>query len=211
MTASDAEALRRHDLNIWLGRDDERGPHHSPSFARLADAVRLLQDRFTAAGPGPEEADALAVQVEELARTLSRHEVAEADQAAGRQYGAFARGQTFLPGIRIDEYDGDSVLGRVSFDRFYLGSNGAAHGGAISLLFDDLLGQLANAGRPRARTAYLHVEYRRVVPIETELVVQAGTTRVEGRKVYIDGTLRDGPVVLAEASGLFVRLRPDQP
>jgi acyl-coenzyme A thioesterase PaaI-like protein len=211
MTASDAEALRRHDLNIWLGRDDERGPQQSPSFARLADAVRLLQDRFTAAGPGPEEAEALAARVEELASTLSRYEVAEAEQAAGRQYGAVARGQTFLPDVRVDEYDGDSLLGRVSFDRFYLGSNGAAHGGAISLLFDDLLGQLANAGRPRARTAYLHVEYRRVVPLGAELVVRASTNRVEGRKVYIDGLLTDGAEVLAEASGLFVRLRPDQP
>ena len=97
----------------------------------------------------------------------------------------------------------------MTFSRFYLGSNGAAHGGAIALVFDDLLGQLANApGQPRARTAYLHTDYRSVVPIDRELAVTARTTRVEGRKLFIEGAIHDGADVLSEANGLFVRLEP---
>ena len=93
------------------------------------------------------------------------------------------------------------------FSRFYLGSNGAAHGGAIALLFDDLLGQLANSpGEPRARTAYLHLDYRAVVPIDRELRVTAWRTRRDGRKLFIQGAIHDGARILSEANGLFVRL-----
>ncbi len=57
----------------------------------------------------------------------------------------------------------------------------------------------------------MHVDYRKIVPIETELVVDAGVDHVDGRKMFLGGRLLDGEVVLAEANALFVKLNPGQP
>jgi acyl-CoA thioesterase FadM len=66
-------------------------------------------------------------------------------------------------------------------------------------------------GGPRQRTAYLHVNYRQIVPINQELEVDARVDRVEGRKIFVSGRLRDGDTVLTDAEALFVLLKPGQP
>lgn len=81
------------------------------------------------------------------------------------------------------------------------------------MLFDSLLGYTAfKLSRSLAqRTALLHVDYRRIAPIEKELQVDAGIDRIEDRKIFVAGRLLDGDAVLAEAHALFVKLRPGQP
>ncbi|EUA34683.1 hypothetical protein I552_5472 [Mycobacterium xenopi 3993] len=66
-------------------------------------------------------------------------------------------------------------------------------------------------GGPYQRTAYLHLDYRTVVPIEKMLQVDAGVDLVDGRKIFVSGSLRDGDTLLTEAQGLFVLLKPGQP
>jgi acyl-CoA thioesterase FadM len=66
-------------------------------------------------------------------------------------------------------------------------------------------------GGPRQRTAYLHVNYRQIVPINQELQVDARVDRVEGRKIFVSGRLSDGDTVLTDAEALFVLLKPGQP
>jgi acyl-coenzyme A thioesterase PaaI-like protein len=94
-----------------------------------------------------------------------------------------------------------------------LGRNGAVHGGALGLLFDSVLGMTSAVltGGPYQRTAYLHIDYRNIVPIEKQLRVDAGIDRVDGRKIFVSGSLRDGDTLLTEAQALFVLLRPGQP
>ena len=104
------------------------------------------------------------------------------------------------------------MRGRVVFTRIYLGGNGAAHGGTVPLLFDEVLGRLnSSGGRSVGRTAYLHVNYRHITPIGRELELEATLDRIEGRKRFITGRLRDGDTVVADAEGLFVELLPGQP
>jgi acyl-coenzyme A thioesterase PaaI-like protein len=205
MTAAVDPVSHEFDLGNWLGRT--AGEHEDLDFTRLAEAVRHLQHQVAGSRPPAEVSRSLAMQFEAIASKLQAHQVSEAEQLAGRQFALPSRGQSLVPPLVIDAYDGDKVEARVTFGRFYLGSNGAAHGGAISLMFDDLLGQLANgAGRPPARTAYLHVDYRDIVPLDQELVVTARVARVEGRKAFVEGGLFHGAHLLTEASGLFVRL-----
>ena len=79
-------------------------------------------------------------------------------------------------------------------------------------LQDELLGQQANAGgRTKARTAYLHVDYRKIAPIGVPLALEAAFEREVGRKRYLRGSARAGDDVVIEAHGLFVELRPGQP
>lgn len=105
------------------------------------------------------------------------------------------------------------IRGRVTFTRYYLGGNGAAHGGAIPLLFDDLLGKVVNYHHDEgvARTAALTVNYRRIVPLDHELRFDVTVDKVEGRKRWGSARLVDGAgTLLADAQGLFLRLRSGQ-
>jgi hypothetical protein len=81
------------------------------------------------------------------------------------------------------------------------------------MLFDSLLGFTAfRLSRSRAqRTAFLHVDYRKIAPVEKQLLLDAGLDGIEDRKIFVSGRVLDGDVVLAEAHALFVKLRAGQP
>ena len=112
----------------------------------------------------------------------------------------------------MDEEDDTHVRGRVTFRQYHLGGHGAAHGETLPLLFDEVVGRLASARPPRrARTAFLTVNYRAIIPLEVELRVEATLDMIEGRKRWASGWLYDGEQLLADATGLFVELRPGQP
>lgn len=181
------------------------------SFPGMIDALRVLQNRITGSAPSEELAAEVSRTLTDLVVQVGAHAVDEEGQIAGR-IDLPGRAQALVPVIYLDERDEQHAAGRVTFGRFYLGGNGAVHGGAIPLVFDEVMGRLANTGgRPRSRTAYLHVNYRSITPIERELRLTARFDREEGRKRFLSGELRDGDTLCADAEGLFVALRPGQP
>jgi acyl-coenzyme A thioesterase PaaI-like protein len=147
-----------------------------------------------------------------LTTRFAAYDVPESEQIAGQQTDLPDRGQLLLPPIRIVTWSGSQISGTVFFGRHFFGSNQSAHGGAISLSFDELFGRLANSGnRPRMRTAYLHVNYRAVTPLERELSISVEVSALQGRKLFAWGKLHDGDQILADSEGLLVALRPGQP
>ena len=99
------------------------------------------------------------------------------------------------------------------FSRFHVGGNHAVHGGVLPLLFDHMFGMISHAaGRPISRTAFLHVDYRKITPIDTPLVMRGRVTRPRAarRSCPPNWSMR-ARRVLAEANGLMVRLLPGQP
>lgn len=112
-----------------------------------------------------------------------------------------------------DRYGTDGVEMRGSFSRFHVGGNSAVHGGVLPLLFDHMFGMISHAaGRPISRTAFLHVDYRRITPIDVPLIVRGRVTNTEGRKAFVCAELFDSDeTLLAEGNGLMVRLLPGQP
>lgn len=181
-------------------------------YPEMVDQLRLLLDRIAAAVPPPDLVRETTKLVTELNGRLQTHEVLEHDQVAGQLINLPGRAQLLTPAYTVVELDDVRATGRVRFGRHHLGSNGAVHGGAIPLLFDDLLGRMAlTAGRPKSRTAYLHVEYRSITPIDADLWIEAWFEREEGRKRFLRGVLKHNERVCAEANGLFVALRPGQP
>lgn len=187
----------------------ERGG--GPEFARMIEALRRVQDSSTAARPPAATVTQVADALEEIAAALEPFAVPEREQITGHRADLPGRGQALAPAFHPDEWDDQHVSGRFTFGRYYLGGNGAAHGGAIPLMFDEVMGRLANSGRPVSRTAYLHVNYRRITPIGPELRLRARFEREEGRKRFLTGAIYDGDTVTADAEGLFVALRPGQP
>jgi acyl-CoA thioesterase FadM len=81
------------------------------------------------------------------------------------------------------------------------------------LLFDYPFRMVVHtAGRPISRSAFLHVDYRKVTPTDTPLTVRGWVDSVEGRKSFVSSELTDSDgVLLAEAHDLMVRLLASQP
>jgi acyl-coenzyme A thioesterase PaaI-like protein len=209
MTASDYQGTPDGLTEAWRNRIDIGQP---TAFSAMIDALRALQDQVTGSSPPEQVAGKIADAISALTGELAEYAVDERHQMAGRLVGIPGRGQCMTPAVEITEYSDTHVRGHVSFGRFYLGGNGAVHGGAIPLVFDELMGRLANTGgRPPSRTAYLHVNYRSITPIETRLAIEARFDSEEGRKRILTGVIRDGDTVCADAEGLFVALRPGQP
>jgi len=182
-------------------------------FVPLIGAFRRLQDAFSGACPPEPELSQLTARVKSLADDLARWEAPERHTPAGTRPDLPGRGSPLLPPFVVEEWTADRMRARVTFSRFHLGGNGAAHGGTLTLLFDDVLGRLQNHGERRvARTAYLTVNFRKITRVGIEHVVEADLERIEGRKRFVTGRLVDPDgALVADAEGLFVELRPGQP
>ena len=173
-------------------------------YLALADELRDLQEHVVAAVPPPDVSEAALAHVRAAGELLQPWAVDVLSQLAGRLDRAPGRGHTFAPITQVDELGNDHLRARVVFRRFHVGV-GAVHGGAVSIVFDELLGQLARAGTGHVpRTAYLNTAYRSLTPAGKDLTVDGAVTRSDGRKRFVTGTLLDGDRVCAEAEGLFV-------
>jgi acyl-coenzyme A thioesterase PaaI-like protein len=130
---------------------------------------------------------------------------------AGPGNGPSRSRQQLLPDHVVDHLDDSSISGRVTFHEFYHGSRGAVHGGAVALMFDNVLGLVSlKGGRDRTRTAYLKVDYRSLAPIDEELSFAGWIEHHEGRKLFMAGELRRFSTVIAEGHALYVTLHPWQ-
>lgn len=176
-----------------------------------AAALRDIQDAFAAARPPADRLADITRRLRAIAGQLREYGAPEPDRIVGR-LPTPGRGQAMCPELVINHRGGDDMHGRVRFSAFYHGSNGAVHGGALALLFDEALGRLAHEDRrPASRTAYLRTDFRNIARIETDLLLRAWVERHEGRKIVLRATLTDGETLVAEGEALFVTLRPEQP
>jgi acyl-coenzyme A thioesterase PaaI-like protein len=87
--------------------------------------------------------------------------------------------------------------------------DGKLFGGYLALLLDQIL---ADCCRP-AVTAYLHTSFARSVPPDVPIRLRAWPERVDGRKIYLVGSVQipgpttSEPVEAIRAHALFVRPR----
>ncbi|MEV0153775.1 PaaI family thioesterase [Micromonospora sp. NPDC050686] len=183
--------------------------HHDAVVSQLRDFL----DALASAAPDERSSERLRHDLTRWTETLRQDAVAESRRRYGRSPALAAAGQATTPWYVVDEATPPQrIAGRTSFSNFFLGGRGAAHGGTIPLLFDELFGWLANsAGMPPSRTAYLTTNYRSIVRVGRPLTFTAWTDRVEGRKRFLRAELRDGDTVCAEGEALFVTLRTGQP
>ncbi|WP_165186581.1 PaaI family thioesterase [Caulobacter soli] len=178
----------------------------------MIDTLRGFLDQLADAGLDEAQALALDQDLQQWTERLRPRRVPESERTFGRVQDVPGRGQVVSPAFIIDHQDALSLRARVTFGAFHHGANGAAHGGVVALLFDELLGLPVNVDVSTiARTAYLHVNYRAITPINRELQATATVTSVDGRKKFVRGELRDGDTLCADAEGLFVELRAGQP
>jgi acyl-coenzyme A thioesterase PaaI-like protein len=198
-------------IDTW-GRPGVPDPGGGAAYGPMVEALRDFLDKVAAAKPDETALLSLTDDLKSWSRRLAPFAVDEREQVFAHRHDLPGRGQTMAPAFVVTGGDEQTVRGGVTFGRYFLGGGGAVHGGAIPLLFDEVLGRLANSGqRPRSRTAYLRVDFRSITPVGVELAVSAWFVSEEGRKRLLRGELRHGETLCAEAEGLFVALRPGQP
>ncbi|HET9892944.1 MAG TPA: PaaI family thioesterase, partial [Mycobacterium sp.] len=185
-----------------------------PGFGRFVAAMRRLQDLAVSADPDDDVWDDAADCVASLTELLGPFQAeVEGRSPAGRTPDLPGMGSLLLPPWTLTRHEPDGCEMRGHFTRFHVGGNHAVHGGVLPLLFDHMFGMVAHAAsRPISRTAFLHVDYRKITPIDAPLVLRGRVTSTEGRKAFVSAELVDADgALLAEANGLMVQLLPGQP
>ncbi|OBF24444.1 thioesterase [Mycobacterium kubicae] len=193
-------------------------PEYGPAdprdgFRRFVTTMRRLQDLSVSADPGDDVWDEAAERAAALVDLLGPFQAAEGQSPAGRTPDLPGMGSLLLPPWTLTRYEAEGVEMTGSFSRFHVGGNSAVHGGVLPLLFDHMFGMVSHAAaRPISRTAFLHVDYRKITPIEVPLVMRGRVSRIEGRKAFVSAELVDSEeTLLAEGNGLMVQLLPGQP
>jgi acyl-coenzyme A thioesterase PaaI-like protein len=185
--------------------------HAPPGLGRFVAAMRRLQD-LSVSTDSPLWS-AAAEHLESACALLDGHQVPEGLAPGGRVLELPGLGHPLLPPWLMTESGPDGVTMHGHFTRSHVGGNNAVHGGMIPLFYDWLFGMIVStAGVPPTRTAYLHVDYRSITPIDEPLSAQGRISKIDGRKFFVAAsmTAADG-TLLSEANGLMVRLLPHQP
>jgi acyl-coenzyme A thioesterase PaaI-like protein len=187
-----------------------------PGFAPFIASMRRLQDLAVSTNPDSDTWVEAAARVAELVAMLEPFQVGEGIGPAGRMPSMPGGGSLLMPPFTVTKMDADGVEAKVQFSRYHVGGNYAVHGGVLPLMFDSVFGMVIHgADRPISRTAFLHVDYRKVTPIDTPLSATGWIRETEGRKAFVNAELRDSSDpdanLLAEANGLMIRLLPGQP
>ncbi|WP_396905350.1 PaaI family thioesterase [Mycolicibacterium phlei] len=184
-----------------------------PDYGRFIEAMRTLQDHARAANAPDEVISQAADMVERVSALLEPYYADEWTSPSGRRTDLPNRGNLLSIPLDVRVTDDNRIVGAARFRRFHLGRNGAAHGGTIAQLFDALLGHTAFtlSGAGAQRTAFLHVDYRKIAEIGKELSVEGTLDKIEGRKIFVSGRVHDGEDLVAEGHALFLKLKPGQP
>lgn len=121
----------------------------------------------------------------------------------------FGCGDLHPTGLHLKAFVGEglTISGQFTVTENHQGAPGLAHGGLLSLAFDEALGKLMWLLRAPAVTARLETDFLRPVPIGSVLHISARITGQMGRKVYSEAEGRlngpDGDIAVRAAS-IFV-------
>ncbi|HEY2647504.1 MAG TPA: PaaI family thioesterase [Candidatus Acidoferrales bacterium] len=97
------------------------------------------------------------------------------------------------------------IVGRFQPGQEYQGGSGFLHGGIIALLLDEAMGKACRFYGEHAVTAELSVQYKRPIPVNSEIVVEGFVVRREGRQLYHEGEIRnEAGDLMARGEGRFV-------
>jgi len=124
-------------------------------------------------------------------------------------------GKVVVPPYAWSEKGGKSLVTIQYLGSDLCGHPGIIHGGFLATLLDEGCARCCFAALPNkiGVTASLNINYRAPAPAGTFVVLRAQTTKVEGRKAWVEGRLEtlpgegEEPVVLVEASALFIEPR----
>ena len=187
---------------------------------RLADAMRLVIERLVPSNAPVDELGAAADGLERYAEALRAHPRlrrghGHAESANAGDVGAFfdqspiiGLANPLAPPVTIARAGEKQAIATVVFGSAYEGPPGSVHGGFVAAAFDEVLGYVQSLSGAPGMTGTLTVRYRRPTPLHQKLVFHAELSRVEGRKIFAEARLEADGEVTAEATGIFISMRP---
>lgn len=111
--------------------------------------------------------------------------------------------------MRITAREGLAVSGVFTVSEHHQGAPGLGHGGLLTTALDEMLGALNWLLASPAVTGRLEVDFRRPVPVGSQVHIDAEVVGVKGRKVFTRAVGRldspEGPVVVS-AAALFIQV-----
>jgi acyl-coenzyme A thioesterase PaaI-like protein len=121
----------------------------------------------------------------------------------------FGCGELHTTGLHLVAHvgQGTDITAEFTVTENHQGAPGLAHGGLLSLAFDEALGKLMWLLRAPAVTARLEIDFMKPVPIGTVLHITAEITGQVNRKVYSEAVGRIGGAdgeIAVRAAALFV-------
>jgi len=124
-------------------------------------------------------------------------------------------GRVVVPPYTWSEKGGKSLVSISYLGTDLCGHPGIVHGGFLATMLDEGLARCCFAALPNkiGMTANLNINYRAPAPAGAFVVLRARTTKVEGRKAWVEGHIEtlvgpgEKPVVLVEATALFIEPR----
>lgn len=200
-------SLRR--MVSWTSfNNTEADPAQVAAFERALTALDAFKDAFSQAAPDAAVLEELASDLQRWTRVLDDAAQPEMARLSGRMLHLPARGHAALPRFSMDAADPDRIQTTMTFGPYHLGGGGAAHGGAIMMVFDEVMGaQVAVSCGRLGRTANLTVDFRALVPIGAEVKMTTWVEQSDGRKRYVRGELWHGETLCAQATALFIELK----
>jgi acyl-coenzyme A thioesterase PaaI-like protein len=114
-------------------------------------------------------------------------------------------------GLRMTHVAGEGlrIVSRFTVGEGHQGAPGLAHGGLLTLAFDEALGALNYLIGVPAVTARLDMEFLRPVPVGSVLEIDSEITGVSGRKIYkaAEGRIAGGTgEAVLRAKALFIEV-----
>jgi acyl-coenzyme A thioesterase PaaI-like protein len=104
--------------------------------------------------------------------------------------------------------DGDTAVGRFTFQAASAGLPGVAHGGHLAAAIDGMLGlAVVHLTSTPVVTANLEIDYLAPVPLNEEVVITAYVRSHTGRKYVVAATASCGDTDLVRATSLFITPR----
>lgn len=99
---------------------------------------------------------------------------------------------------------GDRIEALVTFEQRHRGPDGAAHGGYVAHVYDDLLAAVQSlTGSQYGLTTELSVRYHRKTPLERPLRFECEVESAEPGQTVAAGRCFDGDVLVSEARATF--------
>jgi len=124
-------------------------------------------------------------------------------------------GKVVVPPFVWSEKGGKSLVSISFLGEDLCGHPGLVHGGLLATMLDEGLARCCFAALPNkiGMTANLNINYRAPAQAGKYVVLRAKTTKVEGRKAWVEGRIEtlvgegEEPTILAEATALFIEPR----
>lgn len=191
------------------------------SLLRIAASLRRAIDASVDLAGSPEALERLAERVEAATAALEQAATGKLIPLMGWYEGhpdpsgmlpyspVMGRLNPVAPPLRL-HIEGSTAVGIARLGSRFQGAHRIAHGGVVAALFDEILAFGTIVGGAPGPTGELKVRYHAPTPLDEELRFEGWVEAVRERTTLARGRCWAGDRLCAEASGIFVRIRPSE-